>query len=290
MPEVGKGLFLGNEPITLIQNNGFVAIDPQFVSEFDPDAQAFFTATGITDSTIQDAVNTLVLDFKASGVWDKLVAFYPFVGGTATTHKYNLVDPRDLDAAYRLTFAGTWTHNSSGATPNGASGTYADTHLNAQASPLSVTNGHIYYYCPVSDAGAERVDVGAGNYTTGGESTMPTYWTNARTYYIWYNSNVRPGVITGAQGIGSNAHFIVNKIGSTLNAWRNGTKVGTGTPTAGGTNESRTFYLGAENNGTTSYRNSNRRHASTSIGEGLTDGEAVDMYDAINTFNTTLSR
>ena len=52
-------------------------------------------------------------------------ALYPFVGGTATSHKFNLKDPRDLDAAFRLQFNGGWTHNSNGVTPNGTNG-YAD--------------------------------------------------------------------------------------------------------------------------------------------------------------------
>jgi hypothetical protein len=52
-------------------------------------------------------------------------ALYPFVGGTSTTHKYNLKDPRDLDAAFRVSFIGGWTHSSTGALPNGTNG-YAD--------------------------------------------------------------------------------------------------------------------------------------------------------------------
>jgi hypothetical protein len=92
----------------------------------DPDAQAFITAAGITDPTQQVAIDNLVIGLKADGIWTNMTAIYPFVGGTATTHKYNLKDPRDLDAAYRLAFSGGWTHNSNGITGNGVN-TYADT-------------------------------------------------------------------------------------------------------------------------------------------------------------------
>ena len=68
----------------------------------DADAQAFITAAGITDSTQQSAIDTLVKQLKGYGIWSKMKAVYPFVGGTATTHKYNLKDPRDLNAAFRL--------------------------------------------------------------------------------------------------------------------------------------------------------------------------------------------
>jgi hypothetical protein len=36
----------------------------------------------------------------------KFMAIYPLVGGTQSTTKWNLKDPRDLDAAYRLSFYG----------------------------------------------------------------------------------------------------------------------------------------------------------------------------------------
>jgi hypothetical protein len=92
----------------------------------DADAQAFITAAAITDATQQTAINNLVVGLKADGLWTGITAIYPFVGGTATTHKWNLKDPRDLDVAYRLSFNGGWTHNSNGITGNGVN-TYAET-------------------------------------------------------------------------------------------------------------------------------------------------------------------
>ena len=92
----------------------------------DADAQAFITAASITDNTQNSAINTLVTQLKTYGIWTKLKAVYPFVGGTASAHKFNLKDPRDLDVAYRLTFGGGWTHSSTGAQPNGTNG-YANT-------------------------------------------------------------------------------------------------------------------------------------------------------------------
>ena len=96
------------------------------------DAQKFILAAGITDATQKSAINTLVDDLKTYGIWSKTKAIYPMVGGTATTHKYNLKDPRDLDAAFRLSFSGGWTHSSNGALPNGITA-YSDTFLNASS-------------------------------------------------------------------------------------------------------------------------------------------------------------
>lgn len=95
----------------------------------DADAVAFLNAAGITDPTISAAVEVFVTALKTNSVWDRLQAIYPFVGGTAETHKWNLKDPRDLDAAYRLQFIGGLTHSSQGVTPNGTTG-YARTFYN----------------------------------------------------------------------------------------------------------------------------------------------------------------
>lgn len=258
------------------------------VGGIDPDAQAFLTATGITDPTISDAINTLVIDLKADNIWTKLLALWPFVGGTATTNKYNLKDPRDLNAAYRLNFVGTWTHAADGSTPNGASGTYADTFIDPSASPLSATNGMMYYYCPTTYAAGQFVDIGSGTYTPTGESTLVTRWVDNNAYFIWYNSSGTPGFFSTNNST-TTGHLMVNKVSTGVQGWKNGTKLGTST-TNGLTTRSLTLYLGAENNGTGTFRNSPRRHATTAVGEGLTDSQGLAIYNAINTFNTTLGR
>jgi len=110
-----------------------IAIGVPFFRAFDlidPDAQAFITAAGITDATQQAAINTFVVSWKAANLWTKTKAIYPNVGGSATSHKFNLKDPRDLDAAYRVVFNGGWTHSAAGAVSNGTNA-YADTFINA---------------------------------------------------------------------------------------------------------------------------------------------------------------
>jgi hypothetical protein len=83
-----------------------------YAQTYDPDALAFFTATTITDNIQKNAINQLLIDLKAAGIWIKIKAIYPMVGGNAATHNYNLKNPTDLDAAFRITFVGSWTHSS----------------------------------------------------------------------------------------------------------------------------------------------------------------------------------
>lgn len=94
----------------------------------DTDADAFVTAVGTLNSTQQGAVTNAVIRMKLAGIWTKMVAVYPFVGGTAAAHKFNLKDPRDLDAAFRIVWGGTVTHDANGITGNGSTG-YGDTKL-----------------------------------------------------------------------------------------------------------------------------------------------------------------
>ena len=94
---------------------------------YDPDAQAFINATGISGAEA-DSINTLTVGLKDIGLWTDLLVLYPFAGTTSTSQKYNLKNPADTDAAFRLTFAGGWTHDVNGAKGNGTNG-YANMHF-----------------------------------------------------------------------------------------------------------------------------------------------------------------
>src|SRR5258708_12991972 len=95
---------------------------------YDAAAKIFIDSSAITDSTQKIAINNFVIQLKASSLWSKFVAIYPMVGGTATTTKWNLIDPRDLDAAYRLTFYGTPVYANTGVLFPMTSD-YGDSHL-----------------------------------------------------------------------------------------------------------------------------------------------------------------
>ena len=101
--------------------------------------QAFLTATGITDQTIIDALNAMDTSLISAGLLPsgtgagKIKVLYPFAGSTATTHKFNFVNPLDTDAAFRLNFLGGWTHDSNGAKGNGSNAT-ANTFFNINSN------------------------------------------------------------------------------------------------------------------------------------------------------------
>jgi hypothetical protein len=172
----------------------------------DPDAQAFITAASITDPTQQSAINQLVLDLKGYSIWTKMKALYPFIGGTASAHKFNLKDPRDLDAAFRLVFNGGWTHASTGATPNGVNG-WADTRLVSQGTlGLNSTSYGVY-----SRTNIDRLAPSIGN-LTGAATAECSLW--LRTSNLGF---IRVNGSTGSSTANSDSRglFIANRVNST---------------------------------------------------------------------------
>jgi hypothetical protein len=265
----------------------------------DTDAQAFITAAGITDNTQINAINTLVTDLKSAGVWTKMKALYPFVGGTSTTHKWNLKDPRDLNDAFRLTFSGGWTHSSTGALPNGTTG-YAETYFNPSTN-LTLYSTHISFYSRTNntlalwktDFAVEK-EISTGNMSTitlyVGTPTWAGAWItsadSARAYaYIGNSTGLFLGNRTSVNNIQISRNGLVGGI-STVNAntISGGTQYPTDSPIIGGKK-----YISPTN--VVSYRDfSNREVAFASLGDGLTNYESYNFYKAVEKFQTSLGR
>ena len=253
----------------------------------DTDAQAFITAANITDTTQQNAINTLVTQLKTYGIWTKMKALYPFVGGTASSHKFNLKDPRDLDAAYRLVFAGGWTHSSTGAKPNGTTG-YADTKLNPTLS-CTLNNTHLSFYSRTNIASnLNQWDISA----TDGDFLPTLSLTSGYqgvAYSDQYNYVSGGGGRTSFANTNTTGFYIGSRTSNTsLKFFRNDVVRSTSTTLHSGTMPNRSIYIGRNTAGTIAY--SSKETAFASIGDGLTDTESANFYTAVQTFQTTLGR
>lgn len=256
----------------------------------DADAQAFLNAAYINDITQANAINTLVIDLKSNGLWTKMKAIYPFVGGTAFTHKFNLKDPRNLDAAFRLTFNGGITHNSTGILPNGSNG-YANTWLSPAAN-LQLNSSSITYY--------SRTDL---NYTGGASGTRletmaemgaTNSGTNAMWLFLRTNNILSTGINrTGAftvNNTNSTGFYITSRTSSNLTTlFKNNLKLADSSVLS--TNlTSLNMYLFGINTTNNHWYPSVRECCYSSIGDGLTDTEAANYYTIVQTYQTTLGR
>ena len=247
----------------------------------DADAQAFFTASGLTGTTNQSAINQLVVDLKGFGIWTKMKAIYPMVGGTAALHKWNLKDPRDLDAAFRLVFSGGMTHSSTGIAFGGVNG-FANTFLTPSTN-LTLNSTHLSYY---SRTNVNLTQVEIGCYDNTGAYTIIEARTANISYFLTNTST-----IAGVADTNSAAFYIGNRTATTVtNGFRNNVKIfnSAAFSTFRPVNN---IYIGAANNASSIAQYfTTKECAFSSIGEGLSDTEAANFYLAVQNYNTSLSR
>jgi hypothetical protein len=266
------GLFT---PFAYIRNRGIV---------LDPDAAAFLSAAGITDNTISSAINTLVITMKSNGLWTKMAAIYPFVGGTATTHKYNLKNPADTDAAYRISFTGGWTHSASaGIIPNGTN-TLGDTFYRGSGTD---NNFALSYWTTTT-----TMQPNVGGLATFGANIGPNasyVVIQNRTNVNWYSGmGADPqGVLFSFSNVGQTGFIVGSRVSSTSNkVYRNGSLLATNTGTNSGSWPARNVFFGSPDGSGVSLMNS----IFASISTGLTDTDVTNLYNAVNAMQTTLGR
>lgn len=251
-------------------------------SAYNNETNAFLFSTQITDNTIQTATNTLVNDLKTANIWTKMKAIYPMVGGTATTHKFNLVNAQDTDAAFRLNFVGGWTHSSTGALPNGTNA-YADSFLTT--SVIGLNSGHLSYYSRTNSIilGEEM----------GALQSLPNSYTDLVINYSGFGATFRyndNGAGTGTANANTQGFYIGSRTASNvIKLFKNGTSIQSLSSVSNSTS-SRSIYIGAINNQGTAQYFTNRQCAFASIGAGLTDAEALAFFNAVNAFQISLAR
>jgi hypothetical protein len=212
------------------------------------------------------------------------------LGSTATTYqpiattqqafianqfKYNLVNPLDTDAAFRLVFNGGWTHSSLGATPNGTNG-YADTNF-ITSSNLTTTSGHLSTYSRSNTN--VGFDMGADISTN---AVISRYNNLFYAAYGYYDANVA--------NTDSRGYFITNRNSTTkTTGFKNGSKVIDFTLNA----NLSSFQIaigGIRTSLSSVVQYSNKQTAFASIGDGLTDTEAANLYTRVQAFQTALNR
>jgi hypothetical protein len=245
----------------------------------DADALAFISAAAITDSTQKRAIDKLVVDLKGYGIWSKMKALYPFVGGTAASHKWNLKNPLDTDAAFRLTFSGGWTHSANGALPNGTNA-YADTFLIPNNVQTFNSNSIGAYSGNVSDA---TVRLLMGSYDA---STMSVLWNSSTLLGTRLNLLPITSAISGDSGL-----LMSSKTDATnATLYKNSTSLITAN--SGGSSLS-TFKILL---GTMTFAGNPYGDYSISqfrlafMADGFNSTEQANLYTAVQAFQTTLSR
>jgi hypothetical protein len=206
------------------------------------------------------------------------------VGGTASTCKYNLKDPQDTDAAFRLSFANSPTFSANGVDWNG-SNQYADTHI-VPSTHLLLNDVHSSYYSREDSNG--DFDLGCFDTNSQQEFAMIIKRSGGTYYSIIYEEST--SLITGTLSDGS-GFFMNSRTSSTShNFYRNGSSFASNTGANGGTRPAFSVFLGAENFNGSATGYSNKQCAFASFGTGISGALASTMYSDIQTFQTALGR
>lgn len=241
----------------------------------DPATTLFTTAAGITDDGQAATVNTLIVSLKSTGLWNKLLAIYPMIGGTEQAHKFNLKDARDADDAYRLTFMNNPVHNDVGVNWNDTS--YAKTHLTVP----SIANASIGYYTTRTSTTSNDVCIGTA--------------LNGNDFYLQQSN----GTINGVYGTGD--HYIVRprftsgllagtSYQGTSSMYYNGILVGN-SPTYSSAPAPDIYLNGYHTvEGNVPINMTNAPCSFAFIGSGLSNNENLTLYIIIQVFQTSLSR
>jgi hypothetical protein len=249
---------------------------PGLVTDFD--VINFIEASGLSNETQILAVNSLVLGLKANNLWAKMQAIYPFVGGTAYSHKFNLKNPGDSNSAYRIIFSGAIIHSSKGVAFDGSS--FGNTNLapfTALSNPL--VSNHLSIYVSGSLDGLSA----AGNtaYTENGLGLGANEGINA------YNTRAGLVSVSGQSGL-----MVATRTAAANSAgYVRGSSTRTGTSTLSATSSPRTdtITIGREN-GPWGGPGISVVFSFSSIGTGLTTTDVENLYTVVQAYNTSLNR
>ncbi len=216
------------------------------------------------------------------------------LGSTATTYqpiattqqayiaaqfKYNLVNPVDSDAAFRLVFNGGWTHSSNGATPNGTNG-YADTKFNPSLNG-QLNSAHLSYYSRTNNSTDNQIEIGAN-----APAHFLCYRFSSLLAYHGINSLDTPSTpFTPSTGL-----FVGSRINSTTGKFYTNGSLALTDNKASTSRPNQNISLGALNNNGTQAYFTTKQSAFATIGDGLTDTEAANLYTRVQAYQTALSR
>jgi hypothetical protein len=272
----------------IFQNFGFNRLKVKIISTpgYDPDAQAFINATGISGTTA-DAINQLVLDLKSYSLWTKMTAIYPLVGGSSASTSYNLVNT----STYQITWNGTLTFASTGVAGNGTNG-WGNTGLNPYVAPGNIySSGATISTYVRTNGNAGAYDMGANTYPA--QSAAPEWmiarYTNDRYTAFGAVAPGDPYVFVSDAGLTKTQFFAGTSDGTTTRLYSNSTNIASATKTYGIVDN--TIALCALNRPSNAASDfSSREYAWFSIGLYLTSTEISNLNTCVTTFETSLGR
>jgi len=252
----------------------------------DVDALAFITAVGTLDATQEEAIDNLVIGLKANGTWTKYQAIYPFIGGTASSHKWNLKNPLDTDGAFRLGWNGTITHDANGIKGDGSTG-YANTFF-IPTNVLTFNSETLSVYSVTNTTPIKSDAIEIGSFSSASQASLMAIKGGATKDLFQSRLD---GALLITTNTDARGYFTASKNGdTTLRLFKNGNIVGSSV-SAGSLGVLPQFILALNLFGSPfSDSYVNQTLGFTTIGDGLSDTEVANDYTVIQAYQTALGR
>ena len=245
---------------------------------------------GTVSPTASAATITLFTSIVSNGLWDKVYAMYPVLGGVAASHSINA---RSSVGLYDITFNGGWAHTSSGMAANGTNGygttlTRPDLVYGTSPSHLSISVNAQGTVSRVYDMGANSSDATLTQQLNIMSKRNPADGLSLFDAgdYSGGNGRVSTTTATTANGITvGSARAATDRI-----IYKNGFTMATQTANQALSYTANDIFIGAQNAGGTAKYFTDNRYSFATIGSGLTNTEIVNLTNIINTYQTSLGR
>ncbi len=248
-------------------------LDPDPV--YDKDAQKFIYSAGITVLSQKTAIDDFVIQLKGSSLWSKFIAIYPMVGGTAETIKWNLKDPRDLDAAYRLTIYGSPVYDVTGVLFPTISD-YADTHF---IDNLFTYNNNAISYYSLTQNSVDGYDMGCIDYAPPYNELAIYESSDASEWFGYHAFGTTPANTKGL--------FLFSATTNDVKRYENSVVTDSKGSAPDNAFTGKPILVGKGEGAVTGGR---RECGLATIGYGLTDQEVVTFYNIVKNFEAELGR
>lgn len=250
-----------------------INFSPPPVGGFDPSASAFFMLSGVTDPGQQTAINNFVLSLKGAGIWSKMKAIYPFVGGTTLSHSINLVNA----GVGTLTFDAASIHSADGfKLPTLGTGVQAVTN-EINYDDVQPSNFHV----GVSFRSPGLIDGTDNNgeifLTTGGYYIQVYARNDDNNMYFASNSFAQ---FSSSPVLGTGFYCFTNDSPTSTTQYRDGIAIGAVVGLAAATPAGGELRLG----------NGAPPICFVTVGDSLTTGEVSTYSAAVETLQTALGR
>jgi len=248
--------------------------------------QDFLDATGITDVDTIAALDGILVPGLINLGWSRFKAVWPFMGGLHNTIKYNLIDPRDLDAAFRLTAFSSPTVTFNGIQGNGTS-QYYRTHLIPTLVIASATSYSQSIYS--NSVVISRAQSEIGSVTQSNLVFIATKWSDNNTYFDNGNTPNNRVIVNNA---GQTGLILGSRVANNdSRGFSRGVQIGsTQAIIAGGLTSHDLYLLAYNNGGSTTESFSNRALQFAHVGEGMTAAEVAVFNNIVHDTQVALAR